>query len=282
MEQQPLSNNRQSNLEGDQLTQKRELTSYESCLDCCGNVSGCLRAWLPCIFCCCDNPFYAVQQSSVGLVEKFGKYHRSLPPGLNQINPCTDTVLPVDLRTRVLDLDRQIILTKDNIQVNIDTCMYFRVVDPVRATYRVSRLTQSVKDMTYAALRQVCGEHQLQDLLEHREMVQDSIEAYLDKQTEQWGIYIEEVFIKDMVLTPQMQSDLAAAAKNKRIAQAKVISAQADVESAKLMKEAAQALDSKAAMQIRFLETLQLLAKGPSQKLMFLPLSPESQGAHNG
>ncbi|KAM3127835.1 hypothetical protein pb186bvf_020066 [Paramecium bursaria] len=279
-------------LESQALTNREqdhtELTCYENCLDCCGNCSGTLRAWLPCIFFCCDNPFYAVQQSQVGLVEKFGKYARTLQPGLNQINPCTEQVTSVDLRTRVLDLERQVILTKDNISVNIDTCMYYRILgnlkqqhflqkDPVRASYRVQRLQQSVKDMTYAALRQVSGEHKLQELLENREKVQDSIESYLDKATENWGIYVEEVFIKGYDF---ITSDLAAAAKNKRIAQAKVISAQADVESAKLMKEAAEALNSKAAMQIRFLETLQMLAKGPAQKLMFLPLSADSQGAH--
>jgi regulator of protease activity HflC (stomatin/prohibitin superfamily) len=87
------------------------------------------------------------------------------------------------------------------------------------------------------------------------------------------------VFIKDMVLTPEMQSDLATAAKNKRIAEAKVISAKADVESAKLMRESADFLDNKAAMQIRFLETLQLIAKGPNPKIMFLPLSAHSTAA---
>ena len=89
----------------------------------------------------------------VGLVEKFGKYNRTIVPGLQQINPCTDAVQHVDLRTRVVDLDRQVILTKDNISLNIDTVMYFRIIDPVRATYRVQNLTQSVKEMIYSALR---------------------------------------------------------------------------------------------------------------------------------
>jgi hypothetical protein len=82
------------------------------------------------------------------------------------------------------------------------------------------------------------------------------------------------VLIKDMIMTMELQSELATAAKNKRTAQAKVIAAKADVESAKLMREAADILDSKAAMQIRFLETLALIAQGPCPKIMFLPLDP--------
>lgn len=100
------------------------------------------------------------------------------------------------------------------------------------------------------------------------------------------GIFVEEVFIKDMLLTPEMQNDLSAAAKNQRIAQSKVISAKADVESAKLMRQAADYLDSQAAMQIRFLETLQLMSQQSNPKvnyaliyplkLIFLPLSPNT------
>lgn len=127
----------------------------------------------------------------------------------------------------------------------------------------------------------MCGEHILQELLESREKLQDAIEQALDKATDGWGIFVDEVFIKDMQLTAELQSQLAATAKNQRLAQAKVISAQADTEAAKLMREAADFLDNKAAMQIRFLETLQMISKGPNQKILFLPLSPDATaGAH--
>lgn len=140
--------------------------------------------------------------------------------------------------------------------MNIDTTVYYRVIDPRKAAYRVDNLNNSVEEITYATLRQICGEHTLQDLLEKRQDIADQIEKFVYDQVKRWGVYVDQIFIKDMQLTPEMQNDMASAAKQKRIGESKVISAKADVESAKLLREAADILDSKAAMQIRYLETL--------------------------
>jgi erythrocyte band 7 integral membrane protein len=152
------------------------MTCYESVLNCCGTWTGCLRAWAPCFCCCCPYPYTKITQGNVGLREKFGRFEIELTPGLHYINPCTDRVIPVSLRTmysfkpyRVLDLQRQLILTKDNITVNIDTVVYYRVIDPKKACYRVSAINASVCEITYATLRTVCGEHTLQELLEKRQ-----------------------------------------------------------------------------------------------------------------
>ncbi|CAD8069669.1 unnamed protein product [Paramecium sonneborni] len=111
-----------------------------------------------CIIRCYENPFFAVQQSSVDLVEKFGKYHRSLPPGLNQINPCKNLVIPVDMRTRLLDLDRQIILIKDKIQVNIThICILQQLVFNLIKTFFLNRsCIQSFKIDTIYQRYDIC------------------------------------------------------------------------------------------------------------------------------
>jgi len=95
-------------------------------------------------------------------LQRFGKYIDILVPGLHKINPFTDKVIVVDhKKIKVMDLQRQLILTKDNISVNIDTVVYFRIIDPKRSTYRVNNIGLSVEEVTYATLRTICGEHLL-------------------------------------------------------------------------------------------------------------------------
>lgn len=91
---------------------------------------------------------------------------------------------------RVLDLERQLILTKDNITVNIDTCVYYRIVDPKVAFYTIANITLSVAEVTYATLRTICGENTLQDLLEKRQEIADKIEEYVYEKVNRWGIYV--------------------------------------------------------------------------------------------
>lgn len=87
----------------------------------------------------------------------------------------------------MLDLDRQLILTKDNITVNIDTCVYYRIIDPRVATYRIANIVMSVAEVTYATLRTICGENSLQDLLEKRQEIADTIEEYVYEKVDKWG-----------------------------------------------------------------------------------------------
>lgn len=172
-----------------------------------------------------------------------------------------------------MDLDRQLVLTKDNITVNIDTCVYYRIVDAKVAYYTLSSIMASVAEVTYATLRTFCGEYTLQDMLEKRQHISDQIEEFVFGKVNKWGVYVEQIFIKDMTLTQDLQKDLSMTSKTERLSKAKIISAEADVQSAKLMHQAADILNSKAAMQIRYLEILQSISKGSGQKLLFMPLS---------
>lgn len=98
-----------------------------------------------------------MHQGYSGLKERFGKYVSTLKPGLHEVNPCTETVVEVSLKTLVMDLERQLILTKDNITVNIDTSVYYRIVDAKVAYYTLENIMASVAEVTYATLRTFCG-----------------------------------------------------------------------------------------------------------------------------
>lgn len=112
-----------------------------------------------------------------------------------------------------MDLERQLILTKDNITVDIDTCVYYRIIDAKMAYYTVTNILQSVSEVTYATLRTICGENTLQDLLEKRQEISDIIENYVYEKVNRWGIYVEQIFIKDMMITKDLQRDLSMTSK---------------------------------------------------------------------
>lgn len=109
--------------------------------------------------------------------------------------------------------------------------------------------------------------------MEKRQEISDKIEEYVYNKVNKWGVYVEQIFIKDMTLSQELQRDLSMTSKTERLSKAKIISASADVESAKLMHQAADILNSKAAMQIRYLDVLQMVSKGSGSKLLFMPLS---------
>ena len=213
--------------------------------------------WCPCLCCCCGSPVYQLATSESGILQRFGKFLKVLSPGINIINPMTDSVVLIDLKTKVATMPRQPVITKDNITLQIQTAVYYRVVDSFKVAYKLGSSNQGAQnfivEMSQAALRSVGGEHTLQDMLSNRDKIARELQRFVENQVEPWGLLIENIFLKDLVMDPETQKNLSAAAKQKRLSEAAIISAKADVESAKMMKEAAEILDSKAAMQIRYL-----------------------------
>ena len=164
----------------------------------------------------------------------------------------------------------QNIITRDNVSINIDASVYYRVVNARYAYYRVQNLNAAIAEVTYAILKNTCGQFVLQDLLEKRQEIADDIEQQVDQYVAEWGADVEEIFIKDIQLSPELQSSLSSAAKERRLAESKIISAKADVESGNLMRQAAEELQSKSAMQIRYLETMKMVGKS-NTKVVFIP-----------
>lgn len=258
--------NRQKLVEEYSTAERNEC--YEAMVRFYGNCCGNLSTW---ICCCCPNPYKSVPESQFGVVKEFGKYSKTLRPGLHYLNPIVETLTLVDSREKVIDLQKQSIMTKDNVNVTIDAVVYYRIEDAYRALFSVQNVEQAVAEIAKTTLRDVFGHTLLQEALETKEKMAKYIRETIEKPTYHWGVTITRVLIQEILFSKDLQQNLSAAATAKRIAEGKIISAQADVDSAKLMREAADQLNTRAAMQIRYLDALTTLAKANNTKVIFMP-----------
>lgn len=176
----------------------------------------------------------------MGILQTFGRYKEVIKPGLHIINPWTETVIQVDMKTNVLNLQPQTVITKDNVSLRIDTTVYYRTINPYKLVYKLGNnlgeIRNFIAEMSYSAMRTVVGETIFQDLLEKRKHVADAIEAYVAQSVNTWGLFIENIFIKDLILSEETKKNMQSAAIQKRVSEANIISAKADVESAKMLK----------------------------------------------
>jgi regulator of protease activity HflC (stomatin/prohibitin superfamily) len=241
---------------------------YEAVVRCYGNCCGTLTTWV-CV--CCPSPYKSVPESQYGIVKEFGKFTKVLRPGLHYINPIVESLTLVDSREKVIDLKQQSIMTKDNVNVKIDAVVYYKVEDAYRALFAVQNVEMAVAEIAKTALRDVFGHTMLQEALETKEKMARHIRELIEKPTYNWGVTITRVLIQEILFSKDLQQNLSAAATAKRLAEGKIISAQADVDSAKLMREAADQLNTRAAMQIRYLDALTTLAKASNTKVIFMP-----------
>ncbi|KAI6130279.1 hypothetical protein EDD16DRAFT_1882373 [Pisolithus croceorrhizus] len=218
--------------------------AYGSCLHGLGSVVGCLGA-IPC--CPFPNPFRNVQQGSVGLVTRFGQFYKS-------VNVCTESIRIVDVKIQIISIGRQTVITRDNVNVEIDSVIYFQITNP--------DLRQALIERAQTTLRHVVGARAVQSVVTEREAIAFEIAEIVGDVADKWGVAIEGILIKDITLSPQdVAASLSSAAQQKRIGESKVIAARAEVDAARLMRQAADILASPAAMQIRQLEALQQMAK---------------------
>lgn len=246
---------------------------YETMMTCIGNSIGFLGSF-PCIP-CCPNPYHSVKQGNVGLVEKFGKFYKCVDPGLVAVNPATESLKKIDITIQVTEIPKQDVITKDNVSVNLESVIYWHIVDPYQAVYGVNNVDYALIERASTSLRDVCGGHSVQDLIENREAVSEELHEIIGPIAKSWGVKIESTLIKDITLSQQLQESLSSAAQAKRLGESKVITSKAEVEAAKLMRDAADILNTPAAIQIRYLETLQSMSRnGSGPKTIFVPLPP--------
>ncbi len=260
--------NRQKFVEKYSTAERNEC--YEGVVRCYGNCCGNFTTWA---CACCEgcSAYKTVPESQYGVVKEFGKFIKVLPPGLHYLNPIVETLTLVDAREKVIDLKKQSIMTKDNVNVTIDAVVYYRIEDAYRALYSVQNVEQAVAEIAKTTLRDVFGHTLLQEALETKEKMARYIRETIEKPTYNWGVTITRVLIQEIIFSKDLQQNLSSAATAKRIAEGKIISAQADVDSAKLMREAAEQLNTRAAMQIRYLDALTTLAKAGNTKVIFMP-----------
>ncbi|KAI9209199.1 uncharacterized protein BJ171DRAFT_485714 [Polychytrium aggregatum] len=248
--------------------------AYEGMMNSLGGCLGFLGA-IPCCV-CFPNPYKTVRQGEVGLVTRFGKYYKTIDPGLHGINVCTERIDRVNIKIQIEQIPSQVIMTKDNVNISIDSVLYWHIVDPYTSVFLVNNVRVALIERTQTTLRHILGTRTLQDAIENREALAHQIEGIIREPAASWGVKIESILIKDLQFSKELQENLSAAAKAKRIGESKVIAAQAEVESAKLMREASDILNTPAAMQIRYLETLQAMSKTAGTKVIFMPAEPSA------
>ncbi|OCF33151.1 stomatin family protein [Kwoniella heveanensis BCC8398] len=239
---------------------------------CVGNIG-----MIPC--CPFPNPFKEVNQGSVGLVSRFGQFYKSVDPGLVKVNVCTESVRVVDVKIQLTSVPRQTVQTKDNVSVEIDSVICWHVVSPYRAAFGINDVRTALVERAQTTLRQVVGGRVLQSVISDREGLAHEVAEIIEATAEKWGVAIESILLKDINFSVELQQSLSSAATQKRIGESKVIAARAEVDAAKLMRQAADILASPAAMQIRQLEALQNMARTSGSKVVFVPMNLGTMGA---
>jgi regulator of protease activity HflC (stomatin/prohibitin superfamily) len=219
--------------------------------------------------------FRVLREYERGVVFMLGRFQRVKGPGLIIIIPIIQQMVRVDLRTLVLDIPSQDLITRDNVSVKVNAVLYFRVVDPERAIINVENYMEATGQLAQTTLRSVLGQHELDELLAERERLNSDIQTILDKQTDVWGIKVANVEIKHVDIDESMIRAIARQAEAERERRAKVIHADGEAQAAEKLVEAAQSLNRQPeAMQLRYLQTLTEIAGEKSSTIVFpLPVS---------
>ncbi|HZY64648.1 MAG TPA: slipin family protein [Rubrobacteraceae bacterium] len=192
-------------------------------------------------------------------------------PGLFILLPFIDRMVKVDLRTVTMDVPPQDIITRDNVPAEVNAVIYFRVVDPNNSVVEVENYVQATSQISQTTLRSVLGQKDLDDLLTNREAINNELQSIIDEQTDPWGIKVSAVEVKDVEIPQQMQRAMARQAESERERRAKIISAEGEFQASKRLREAADALETPQAMQIRLFQTLNEVANQQNSTII-LPI----------
>jgi regulator of protease activity HflC (stomatin/prohibitin superfamily) len=205
-----------------------------------------------------------------GVVFLLGRFWKVKGPGLVLIIPIVQQMVRVDLRTRVLDVPEQDVISRDNVSVRVNAVLYFRVIDAQRAVIQVMDFLAATSQLAQTTLRSVLGQHELDEMLAERDKLNANIQRILDEQTEAWGIKVSNVELKRVDLNESMIRAIAQQAEAERGRRAKVIQAEGEFQAAKQFLEAAQILaKAPEAMQLRYLTTLHTIASDKQSTIVF-------------
>ncbi len=224
------------------------------------------------IFCLVILPgIRVVNQYERGIVLRLGRFHRTMNPGLRIIIPYIDHMMKVDVRTTPMDIPKQEVITKDNVTVNVDAVVYYRVLDPKKAVLETTNYSYATSTFAQTALRDITGNFELDEILSKRDEISSQIKEIVDKQTDKWGIDIENVKLQNIELPSDMKRAMAKQAEAERERRAAVISAEGEKAAADAVAQAAGLLaKTPGGIQIRTLQTLEKISTDPSQKTVIL------------
>lgn len=205
-----------------------------------------------------------------GVIFRLGRFVSVKGPGLIFLIPMIDKMTKVSLRTVVLDVPPQDIITKDNVSVKVNAVVYFRVVYPEKAIIEVENYLYATEQIAQTTLRSILGEAELDELLSAREKLNHKLQQIIDKQTDPWGIKVSSVEIKHVDLPQDMQRAMARQAEAERDRRAKIINAEGEYQASKKLSEAATILaENPITIQLRYLQTLTEISAENAATIIF-------------
>jgi regulator of protease activity HflC (stomatin/prohibitin superfamily) len=214
--------------------------------------------------------FRILREYERGVVFMLGRFWRVKGPGLVLVIAGIQQMVRVDLRTIVMDVPPQDVITRDNVSVKVNAVVYFRVVDPEKSVIQVAKFLEATSQLAQTTLRAVLGKHELDELLAERERLNSDIQRVLDSQTDAWGIKVSTVEIKHVDLNESMIRAIARQAEAERERRAKIIHAEGELQASEKLLQAAQMLAKQPqAMQLRYLQTLGNIAGDRSSTIVF-------------
>jgi regulator of protease activity HflC (stomatin/prohibitin superfamily) len=215
-----------------------------------------------------------VQEYERGVIFRLGRLIGPKGPGLFLLIPIVDRMVKVDLRVVTLDVPSQEVITKDNVTVKVNAVAYFRVVDPSRAIVAVEDYRRATYQIAQTSLRSVLGQSEMDELLTHRDMINQKLAVIIDEQTEPWGVKVSIVEVKDVELPQTMQRAMARQAEAEREKRAKVISAEGEFVASEQLTNAATVMSREPmSLQLRYLQTLITIAAEKNSTIIFpIPL----------
>jgi len=223
--------------------------------------------------------FRILREYERGVVFLLGRFWKVKGPGLILIIPAIQQMVRVDLRTIVMDVPSQDVISRDNVSVKVNAVLYFRVIDPQKAIIQVENFLEATSQLAQTTLRAVLGKHELDEMLAERDKLNLDIQQILDSQTDAWGIKVATVEIKHVDIDVSMVRAIAQQAEAERTRRAKVIHAEGELQAAEKLLQAAQMLARQPeAMQLRYLQTLGSIAGDKSSTIVFpVPMDLLSQ-----
>jgi regulator of protease activity HflC (stomatin/prohibitin superfamily) len=205
--------------------------------------------------------FRVLNEYERAVIFRLGRVIRAKGPGLIILIPVVDKMTRVSMRILTLDVPNQDVITKDNVSIKVNAVVYFRVIDPVKSIIEIEDYMFATSQLAQTTLRSVCGGVELDEILAHREKVNDSIQNILDEHTDPWGIKVTTVEVKYIDLPQEMQRAMAKQAEAERERRAKIISAEGEFQASEKLSQAAEIIGKHPeTLQLRYLQTMQEMA----------------------
>ena len=232
------------------------------------------------------NSIKVLREYERGVIFRLGRLIAAKGPGIILLIPLVDRMVKVSLRTVVLDVPAQDIITRDNVSIKVNAVVYFRVVQPDKAIVEVENFLFATSQLSQTTLRSIIGQSELDELLSQRDKINQALQKIIDTHTEPWGIKVSNVEVKQVDLPIEMQRAMAKQAEAERERRAKVVHAEGELQASQKLSDAAKIIgENPIALQLRFLQTLTEVAADKNSTILFpLPidlLTPFMERAKN-